>query len=508
MLTALHAFGRIKRAIISQIAKTVRRPSRLFFGPFFLCLLALLCHPRLVLLVLRLTPDSLMQRSGRKTVLVEAGFRLFQNDWPEQAWLCLQRYLRLARPSIDEILLAGNCLYQGLGRRREATALLVQAGEREFEDAASLGLSDFPIRVLDSVWARHIGHLGLADYVIKRGLLEGRRCEDTILYLPAGSPIANRFLLTQIGRCLRIVENSADLPFPASAVQALHFDVLVPRLPNHAVTHYWEAAAETYARWHREGRGPVLAYPADLRARGWAVLEKAGVPHGSWFVALHVREREPDGRKSGINSARNADISSYLPAIAEVGRRGGWVVRIGDPSASPLPALPNLLDFCRSCDRADWMDIFILGCCRFMIGTNSGPAFVPALYGVPAVLTNWWPAGERPWRASDIFVPKLLRKIAAGSYLTLGETLSEPFGWSYSRNYLADQAGVRLEDNEAEIIRAAVREMLERIDGKLQPDSQTDELRARADRIYGAKGVGGMSQLASEFVHRYATFIA
>ncbi len=251
----------------------------------------------------------------------------------------------------------------------------------------------------------------------------------------------------------------------------------------------------------------MLTYPADMKARGWAILEKAGVPKGSWFVALHVREHEPDGSRSGINSARNADISRYLPAIAEVGRRGGWVVRMGEPNATPLPRVPNLIDYCRSADRADWMDIFILACCRFMIGTNSGPAFVPALYGVPAVLTNWWPAGERPWSPSDLFVPKMLRGISDGSYLTLGQTLCEPFGWSYSKNYLADRAGVRLEDNDAEIIRAAVREMLERVDGNEQPDLEMNELRERADRIYNANGVFGMGQLAKEFMRRYATLV-
>jgi putative glycosyltransferase (TIGR04372 family) len=245
-----------------------------------------------------------------------------------------------------------------------------------------------------------------------------------------------------------------------------------------------------------------------MQARGWATLEQAGVPRGSWFVALHVREREPDGGRSTINSARNADIASYLPAVAEVGRCGGWVVRIGEPNATPLPALPGVIDYCHSADRADWMDIFILARSRFMIGTNSGPAFVPALYGVPAVLTNWWPAGERPWRPSDIFVPKLLRKISDGSYLTLGQTLCEPFGWSYSKNYLSDRAGVRLEDNDGETIRAAVCEMLDRLDGNSQPDTDVDELRAHADRIYDASGVVGMGQLAGAFVRRYATLIA
>jgi hypothetical protein len=61
-----------------------------------------------------------------------------------------------------------------------------------------------------------------------------------------------------------------------------------------------------------------------------------------------------------------------------------------------------------------------------MLGSASGPIFVPPLYGVPAVLTNWWPPGMRPWHASDIFVPKLPRRSVDGRYLTLTETLSEP----------------------------------------------------------------------------------
>jgi hypothetical protein len=37
---------------------------------------------------------------------------------------------------------------------------------------------------------------------------------------------------------------------------------------------------------------------------------------------------------------------------------------------------------------------------------DSRKAFVPPLYGVPAVLTNWWPPGMRPWHASDILHPE------------------------------------------------------------------------------------------------------
>ena len=442
-------------------------------------------------------------------MLTIAGQLLFQRDRPALAWeYLLKPSLHIVRPSIAEYLLAANCLLQGLGRYSDAVALLARANESNAREAAKLGLANTPFRVLDSVWARHIGHLGILDYVLKLGILEGRRRSDTVLYLPPGSHLANSFLVEQLASQLRLVENPVDLPIPASAVQALHFDLMAPRLSDHTTAYYWNIAAETYARWHRESRSPLFAFPSDLASRGWATLRQAGIPTGSWFVALHVRECEPDGRKSGINVVRNADLLTYLPAIDEITRRGGWVIRLGDPGMTPLPPLANVFDYCRSPLRSDWMDIFILACCRFMVATNSGPAFVPALYGTPAVMTNWWPAAERPWHPSDIFVPKLLRKLSDDSYLTLTETLREPLCWCYSRRYLAGHAGVRVENNDPEMIRAAVEEMLNALEDNRDQDDATAQLRERADQIYQTSGVAGMARLPGKFLHRHERLIA
>ena len=136
----------------------------------------------------------------------------------------------------------------------------------------------------------------------------------------------------------------------------------------------------------------------------------------------------------------NADVCTYLPAMAEITRRGGFVIRMGDTGMSRLPPLSNVIDYCHSDLRADWMDIFIAARCRFMLGTSSGPAYIPPLYGVPSVLTNWWPPAQRPWHASDIFVPKMLCRVADGRYLSLSETLCEPFSYCHSRSYLAEYA--------------------------------------------------------------------
>jgi putative glycosyltransferase (TIGR04372 family) len=203
----------------------------------------------------------------------------------------------------------------------------------------------------------------------------------------------------------------------------------------------------------------------------------------------------------------NADIATYSEAIAEITRRGGWVIRMGDPSMKPLPSLPNVIDYCHSDLRADWMDVFLAARCRFMIGTSSGPAYIPPLYGVPSVLTNWWPPAQRPWHASDIFIPKMLRRRADEQYLTLGETLSEPFSYCHSLNYLADHEGILVEDSDPELIRSAVAEMIVRLDGATSVSTKVTELRSRADQIYGAHAAFGMGQLAAGFLRQHRDFI-
>jgi putative glycosyltransferase (TIGR04372 family) len=170
--------------------------------------------------------------------------------------------------------------------------------------------------------------------------------------------------------------------------------------------------------------------------------------------------------------------------------------------------LANVIDYCHSDMRSDWMDIFLVACSRFMVATNSGPAFIPLFYGAPSVLTNWWPAGERPWRSTDIFVPKMLRSLSDGRYLTLNESLREPVCWSYSRRYLAKRAGMSLADSDPKMILGAVVEMLDRLEGKLEQDAELEKLRARTDRIYRSNNISGMAPLARDFLRCHADLIS
>lgn len=468
--------------------------------------MALSLVPRLSILILRLLAGRWIETDGGRAFFVVTGYYLFQRDFPVEAWQWFERGLSFGRPSVDNDLLAAICLYHGLGRFDDAIVLLARANERNFAEANSRNLLADPFRVLNNFWPRHIGNTAELDYIVKLGLLEGRREQDTILYLPPGSTIANKFLLKQLAAHLRLVEEPAELPFDASAVRDLHFNPLAPRLSDGRTVYIWEAAAKTYMQWSRESRGPLLQLPSETMARGWEQLHGAGLPAGSWFAALHVREGRWHAKDAGARGVLNADVTTYLPAIAEIARRGGWVIRMGDPQMPPLPSLPNVIDYCHSALRSDWMDIFIASQCRFLIGTASGPAYIPPLYGVPSVLTNWWPPAQRPWHAFDIFVPKLLRRLSDAQFLTLSESLTEPFSYCHSRSYLASQ-GVRIEDNDPDAIRAATEEMLSRLEGHFAANGEIADLRLRAGQIYEQHAAYGMGELAEVFLRTHKSLI-
>jgi len=370
--------------------------------------------------------------------------------------------------------------------------------------------------VLDSFWTGHIGHCAQIDYVVKLGILEGWNPRDTILYLPRGnSHVANRFLLSQWGPHLRFVEQGSELPFPESSMEYEALNFYVPAVTHPPGVPLWELAAQTYRRWSREARGPLLKLDPGTRERGRNTLASAGVPRDAWFVCLHVRGAEFFNVHRTLHNALNAQISDYLTAIEEVVQRGGWVVRMGNPKMAPLPPLRNVLDYPHTPIRSDWMDVYLAADCRFFLGTSSGLCYVAQDYGVPCLLTNWWPPAQRPWQPGDIFIPKLHRREETGEFLTLQESLQEPFGYCNSVEYLRESHDLIVVDNDPEDIRAAVVEMFARFAGSdcycetdLAMRDQAEAIYASlAMKIYKSPGAFGSAQLARDFLRRHPRFL-
>ena len=490
--------------MVDQAKRSVRRPSRLLFVPFLLPSY----FPRLLTLFLAMLPVRWPHgERGKAFRLAVGNLVLLRHDRPEHAWYWMQRVLGSARRSTEEYFLGAVCLYQGLGRLGEATALFKRANDFDFQKAQALGVAQSPYRVLDEVWARHIGDAATLDYVIKQRIpwkaIRARTPSSmrrpgagsaTAFCCGAGGALCVWSSVRQICRSTRR-RRGAALPLSISAAgrrqHGLFLGAGEQRPPTLAKRRPRPVAGAAAGR-----RNARLGVAAGGRRTAWRLVRGAA-------CARHHLER-PQCRYPRHSQRRHrglfaGDRRNNRPR--RLCRAHGRSRRAADAPAA------NVIDYCRSDMRSDWMDIFLIARSRFMLGSASGPSFVPPLYGVPAVLTNWWPPGMRPWHACDIFIPKMLRRLADGRYLTLSETLQEPFSHCHSPRYLREHEGVHVEDNDPELIRGAVAEMLSRLDGDAGPDADVAELQARADRIYQLHGYFGAAGLARDFLRRHGDFV-
>ena len=390
----------------------------------------------------------------------------------------------------------------------DETVRLLRYARRLREQLYSPASGTMSCRYLHSMWAAQIGHIANIEHLVKREILLGRDPKNLILHHPLTQQPGNSALLEKMGAYISIVRDDEDLPYPQEAMLSVLEDYYLTESLDGIAKHWWHASAEIFRAWENEQRAPLLALSEEEMVDGHACLRALGMPDSGWFACLHVREggfKRAQGHNA-IDRSLNAEVAAYLPAIRAITERGGWVVRIGDSSMQPLPTMPRLIDYAHSEMKSEWMDVFLLGACRLYVGTSSGPAYVPPLFGVPCVLTNWAPTGQRPFNARDIYTPKLYKAGSPPKELSLAEIMAPPVGHAL-RYAHADEIGLTQEPNTPEEIREVVIEMLDGLDGTLIYTDWDEALQSAFDTVAEANSCIGNARVGRRFLWRHSDLL-
>jgi putative glycosyltransferase (TIGR04372 family) len=227
-------------------------------------------------------------------------------------------------------------------------------------------------------------------------------------------------------------------------------------------------------RYIRAGR-PLrhLTLPSALEERATEFFNDIGVTPHDRVVALHLRE---GGYLAGqrYHSFRNMSSTNYELAVRHLLDQGNWVFRLGDRKSTPmtidhprfidLPFLPNYEDF---------MDVVLLAKARFVIGCASGPEGPARALGTPVLVVNAT-LEQLPFRnPADIIQFKRYIDETNQAPMPYPDLLEANVpGFTIAGQYEARQ--IRVEENTAEEILHAVREMEARLDGDFEPDSEID----------------------------------
>jgi putative glycosyltransferase (TIGR04372 family) len=339
--------------------------------------------------------------------------------------------------------------------------------EAQIEQAESDPMGRLGFRLLSSgAFVSRIGEIASQLGIHAMSKILGWR-KPTIDLLPvAPGEVGNEAFLDYFREHVTIVSEPDLVAALRPLYDRIGYHTTYVKVPDGRVLSKNRAVHYCMAQWEREGRAPLLRLRAEHVERGREALSGLGMPRDAWFACLHVREagymREAPGSSEEF---RNSDVFTFLPAVQEIVKRGGWVVRIGDPSMKPLPAMANVIDYVHSSAKSQWMDVFLAGACRFVLGSGSGMSMVAQLFGRPIADCNWYPSGNHMWTSREIYLVKRYWSDLERRFLTWPEVMTPPLALNYDSRRLTE-LGLRVVDNSAEEIRELCVEMLDRLEGK------------------------------------------
>lgn len=368
--------------------------------------------------------------------------------------------------------------------------------------AAAQGHDPSAFRILNTVWCGWLGNNAHLDAYVKIGLLGWRPGHAMKLLAPADR-VANQAYLRGWEPYVDIVTDGAEVE-RLSALNSTLGDSLYTMVVNGTPTYFPNAIALAQGEWERQNRPPLMKLNSAELDRGRHALAKLGVPRDDWYVCLHVREAgfwNEAGDPS--NAPRVADISTYLPAIERIITRGGVVIRLGDKSMRPLPAMKGLIDYARSDAKSDWMDVFLCSTCRFLIGTNSAMYQVAVSFGVPVLVTNWMPLSSFPVQAADVVLPKLIYSEEKSGILSFSEMLDLPRD-IWSGHFFHGRHLTPVSNTEQDLL-AGVEEMLDRDPARLADRDADGQALCEIARSHRVRMNG---RIGKRFLQAHPDFLA
>ena len=194
------------------------------------------------------------------------------------------------------------------------------------------------------------------------------------------------------------------------------------------------------------------------------IRRKMGVGKEDWFVCLHVREagfRKDFGRRE----CRNSSIDNYITAIKAITEAGGWVIRMGDNTMTPLPQINHVIDYPFTKFKSDLMDLYLISECKFYIASQSGILDIALLFQKPVVTVNMvvW-AQLYPLKRGDLGIMKHVYSNSQGRFLSLKEALE--CDWEAQELCGSLSSTYKMYENSPEEIKALICEYLDSLEGE------------------------------------------
>ena len=367
----------------------------------------------------------------------------------------------------------------------------------------ALVLRVFGIRFSTQGTDHRIGHLvGEPFYIHLRSKQEPLFGRLFILLIPQGK-CANSYVIDNLPKNFLVIKNSIACKIlylfkvnPISAIKTRNVFV-------------WDHKAVESLRFSEQSLGeiPFISVPGRNSEAVVDLFSSMGIPKNSWYVCLHIREAGyAKLLDDDITEFRNSDIQTYLPAVEYINSMGGMVVRIGDETMSPMPAMPGLIDYATSAFKSDRNDFILMTHCSYFVGSNSGANWIAIVQQRRILAVNVAPmAVARIWTSKDIGVPKIHHRVKDDSEVPFREIFNGDIA-DFQMSYKYEESQVYTVDNTKDEILNAVIEFHDIVMNGKKFSEEEIRLQDRFNSLFTERNFGYFSQsrVSPYFLAKYS----
>lgn len=254
------------------------------------------------------------------------------------------------------------------------------------------------------------------------------------------------------------------------------------------------AAVIVNYEWNKFKKKPLLVLENSHIERGKDVLKKLGVSHNDWYVVVHIRDNL---KKDNLNSY-NPHPETYIDAIESITKIGGKVILLSNKQPFPKK-IKGLIEYGLSDYKSDWMDIYLLGSAKFILGTSSGPSVIGFIFNTPVAMTNYASNMANYLGSNDIFIPKNFFDLKTKKKVSFNRIFSFPLGMGSNENWFKNICNVESKFNSAKEIKDLTLEMIEKVfnDQKYIENEQQKRFKKITEKNHTILGPGNLSLQAN-----------
>ena len=137
--------------------------------------------------------------------------------------------------------------------------------------------------------------------------------------------------------------------------------------------------------------------------KGQKYIDSLNIPKNKKWICIHnrdsyylekfgpnINEKAIDTEHFNYHSYRDFDVKDFLKAVSLFNDKGYHVFRIGNFQKNKMKYKnENFTDYPFSSKKSDFNDIYLLSNCSAYLGSDSGIADVPLIFGKPRYLINY-----------------------------------------------------------------------------------------------------------------------